>query len=80
MSVGASATEIAIETYFFKQVTPTDTGFLGFYRSAHPVSYILGTLVASILLLMMPMKYIFFVLALIILIGVYFATKIVDTK
>ena len=78
--IGASATEIAIETYFFKQVTPTDTGFLGFYRSAHPVSYILGTLVASLLLLIMPMQYIFFVLAFIILIGVYFASKLIDTK
>lgn len=77
---GAAMVEISLETYFFKKVDGQDTDLISFYRNAAPLAYITAPLLASALLWFMPINYIFFVLAIILITGLRFSTKIEDTK
>ena len=67
--VGISFVEVASESYFFKHVTSADTNALSVFRNANPVAFLIGPALASLLLLFMPMQYLFLVLALVLLYG-----------
>lgn len=77
---GASMVEIAVETYFFKKVDGAETDLISFYRNASPIAYLLAPIIVSALLLVIPLEYTFFVLALMLITGLRFSTKLVDTK
>jgi MFS family permease len=77
---GAAMVEIAVETYFFKKVDGKETDLISFYRNASPVAYLMAPLIVSVLLLLMPLEYTFFVLGLFLITGLRFSTKLVDTK
>ncbi|MEK7208510.1 MAG: MFS transporter, partial [Patescibacteria group bacterium] len=67
--VGAAMVEIMSETYFFKKVDGKDADIVSFQRSVRPLAGALGPLVATALLLFLPFKFLFLVLALIVLSG-----------
>lgn len=46
--IGASIVEAMCESYFFKQVTDTDTATISIYRNMLPVAYTIGPLVGAI--------------------------------
>ncbi len=78
---GATASEIATESYFFKHVQDEDTEIISLFRMSRPLSYIISTIGALIALSFMEFQFMFIVLAsLIAFFGLPFAFKIEDTK
>ena len=78
--VGASLVEATTESYFFKHTKGSDTEFLSYFRLSRPLAFIFGGLLGSASLLFLSFQYIFIVLGLILLSGMYFAYRLVDTK
>lgn len=75
--VGASTVEIMADVYFFKHITPSQDEFIGVYRNTTPVAYIVGPLVATLLIAILPaFNYIYPILAAITSIGIYLAYTI----
>ncbi len=74
--VGASFIDIMTETNFFRQVDGTDTNTISLFRMVRPLSNLIAPALAAATLFFMPLQYSFFVLALIVLIGIPFALKI----
>lgn len=71
--IGASFIEVASESFFFKHVETEDTESLSVFRDSQPIASILGPLSASLLLIVVDMKYLFLILALIMLSGLWVA-------
>ncbi len=78
--VGAATVEIMTETYFFKQIEASDMSLISFFRHTRPLSFVIGAAGASAFLAVADMKYLFLTLGILMLSGIYFALKIVDTK
>jgi predicted MFS family arabinose efflux permease len=78
--IGASMIEIMTETYLFKKINDADVDILSMYRAIPPVAYVVGPMVASVLLLFLNMQLLFLVLGLIMLCGTFFSVRIKDTR
>ncbi|MEK7642120.1 MAG: MFS transporter [Patescibacteria group bacterium] len=78
--IGAAAVEIMMETYFFKTVSSRDTATLGIFRITRPVSNFIAPLITGAALLFTTHEYLFVVIGVISLIGLYPALTIKDTK
>jgi len=76
--IGASFIEIMTETNFFRQVNGADMNTISLFRMLRPASHITAPLIATLALFFIPLQYSFFVLALIVLIGVPISLKIHD--
>jgi MFS family permease len=75
--VGAASIEIMSDTYFFRHIAPENDEYVGVYRSAAPISYILGPLLAFVVFSFVPsFNFIFLVLGMIMLFGVYLSGTI----
>jgi MFS family permease len=75
--VGASTIEVMSDAYFFKHIEAQNDQYVGVYRSAAPVSYIVGPLVASLVFYFVPtFNFIYLVLGTIMLYGVYLSSMI----
>lgn len=78
--IGAALIESMSETYFFKQIDGDDTSILSIFRMLQPLAYIIGPLSASILLMYIDIQYLWVLLAGIMLVGIWNALALVDTK
>lgn len=80
--VGASAVETMSETYFFKQVDGTDTHLITLFRNLAPLSFLVGPIIATMLLTIFNIGYndLFLVLGALMLLGIYYGLIIKDTK
>lgn len=78
--IGASLIEISTESFFFKHVKGEDANIISFFRINGPLAYIAGPVIAIITLQFIAYQYIFFVLGIIMLIGIKYALSITDTK
>ncbi len=78
--VGASFIEITTESYFFKQIDDSNANIIGFFRNTRPFAYIVSPLIATILLSFLAYKYLFLVLAVVMLLGLYYSITLRDTK
>ncbi|MBI5816991.1 MAG: MFS transporter [Candidatus Yonathbacteria bacterium] len=80
--IGASAVETMSETYFFKQVDGTDTHLITLFRNLPPLSFLIGPIVATMLLTIFNIGYnhLFLVLGILMLLGVYYGLSIKDTR
>ncbi len=78
--VGASFIEVTTESYFFKQTKDSDAQLISFFRVTRPLSYVIGALIASFVLLYLPFNLLFSVLAFFMIPGIFLALRIVDTK
>lgn len=75
--VGASTIEVMSDAYFFKHIKPENEEFVGVYRSAAPVAYIIGPLTAFIAFIFIPsFSFIYIILGAIMLFGVYLSSTI----
>ncbi len=75
--IGAASIEVMSDAYFFKHIKPENEEFVGVYRSASPVSYIIGPLVASVIFAFFPsFNFLYIVLGIIMLFGVYLSSTI----
>lgn len=77
---GASFVETTSESYFFKHTDASDTNIISFFRITRPLSYVIGALVGSLTLLYLPFNLIFVVLGILLLPGLFFTMRLVDTK
>jgi MFS family permease len=77
--VGAALIEIMVESYFFKKIDHEDTGLLSIFRLSRPAGIILGALIGALSLNLFSFEKIFFVVAIVILFGMYQALHIRDT-
>jgi MFS family permease len=75
--VGASTIEVMSDAYFFKHIKAENDEFVGVYRSALPLSYIIGPLVSSITFYFIPtFNFIYVALGTIMLYGIYLSSMI----
>jgi len=78
--IGSSLIETMTETYFFKKINDQDVGMINFYRTASPMAYIIGPLFFSALLYFYPLRIVFLALGLLMIISLYWAVTLKDTK
>lgn len=78
--VGAACVEIMSETYFFKKIDGQDADIVSLQRSVRPLAGAMGPLVATVLLSLIAFKFIFLILAFIVISGLRFSLAIKDTK
>ena len=77
---GAALVEAMGESYFFKLVDKQDIDLIGLYRNLNPLSWLIGSLLASVILLILPLKFLFLILAGVIFYAVYPSAELKDTK
>ncbi len=78
--IGAAMVEIMNDTYFFKNVTDKNLNFINLYRATTPLAYIVAPLISTVLIFLMPMQNIFYVLGLLMVVGLRYSLAIKDTK
>ncbi len=77
---GASAVEIMKETYLFKKIDGADTGIISLSRINVPLSYLIGPVFVSLVLMWLDFKFIFLLLGLIMFLTLKPAWRLKDTK
>lgn len=78
--VGAALVEAMTESFFFKHVDATEEDYIAFYRTAQPLSYILGPLTATLALAFVPFQAVFIILACVVMLGLRYSLALRDTK
>ncbi len=78
--VGYALIESMRDIYFYKQIDGSDVALINLFRTARPVAYILSMITATIFGILFGQGAIFFVLTVVILIGLYPVVRLVDTK
>ena len=78
--IGAAAIEVLRDSYFYKKIDGRDVDIIGFFRTAYPVGYILATLLSALLLVIFPIKYVFLLVACVVIAGLYPAFMLIDNK
>jgi len=78
--IGASLLEAMRETYFFKKVCARDVDKINIFKASIPFGYLLGSLISLIVLIFLPINYIFIITALITCSAFPFLAMIKDTR
>lgn len=78
--VGAALVDIGSEAYFFKHVHGSDSGEVSAYRALGPLAFIAAPLLTVLLLFVVPLQYVFLVVAALMLLGVIPALRIQDSR
>ncbi|HDQ16728.1 MAG TPA: MFS transporter, partial [Candidatus Vogelbacteria bacterium] len=78
--IGSCSVETMKESYLFKQVSAADIGIISISRNTRPLAAITGPLMATGLLLFLPFPFLFTLLGLIVLLGIYPAIILKDTR
>jgi MFS family permease len=78
--IGAAMIETLRDSYFYKRIDGDDMDIISFFRTSRSVAYIAATAVSAMLLVVFPVKAMFLLLALIILLALYPAFTLVDNK
>lgn len=79
--VGAATIEVMSESYFFKIVKEEDADEIAFFRNTRPLSFLIAPLLATLVLFFVPsIEYLFYVLGIILLIGLLISLRIEDIK
>lgn len=79
---GASIVETMSETYFFKKIDRRSASLIGHFRRSRPLAFIVAPIIASVLLEfnLINMNGLFYLLAGIMAIAIYFPLRLRDTK
>jgi len=78
--IGAAMVEILRDSYFYKRIDGRDMDVISFFRTACSVGYMLAAALSAMLLVAFPMKSVFLLVAVLVLLGLYPAIKLVDNK
>lgn len=78
--VGAAMLEATRDTYFFKNVSAKDLGYINVFKMATPLGYVIGASFGSLALLFLPLNYVFLCLAIVLIPAFYLIYFIKDTK
>jgi MFS family permease len=73
IEIGACVVEISSESYFFRHVSPTNSGFISLFRMTRTLPYILIPPFVAGVMAVLPFSYLFLVLGLIMLLGIRYA-------
>lgn len=74
--MGASITETTSEIYFFTHIGEEDTYLLSIFRDMTPVAYLIAPIVSTVIFIFLPLKFLFAILGIIILSGLYYIPKL----
>jgi len=74
--VGASIIETTGEVYFFSHIKTEDAYLLGIYRDMNPIAYLIAPMCATIVFFILPIKYLFIILGIIMTVGFYIIPKL----
>jgi len=77
---GAALLEAMRETYFFKIVDAENVTDINLFRIANPLGYVIGPLLAALILSFFSLPYLFLYFAIIMLAGFIFIAALKDTK
>lgn len=77
---GASFVEITSDSFFFKQVSQSQTDEISIYRTTRPLGFIIGPLIATFALKFLPYNYIFLLLGITVIFGAHWSLAIKDTR
>jgi MFS family permease len=78
--IGAALVEAMRETYFFKIVDAKDVSYINFFRITGPLGYLIGTVLAGIIIIFYPLEYLFLFVAIIMTAAYIFIYNLKDTK
>ena len=78
--VGASFVQVGSESYFFRKVDAEDSYMIAMFRNAAPVAYILGPLVATLVLTLTEYRGLFIVLGCVMLTVLFFSSRLSRIK
>jgi MFS family permease len=78
--IGASLVEIMRETYFFKKVDVDNIDIINTFRSTIPLAYLVAPVLAIAMIYYTQINYLFVVLGVILLFGLWPILKLKDTK
>ena len=78
--IGAATIEAMKETYLFKHIDGRDANIVFISRNMYPAAYVLAPVIASSFLLFFDLRYIWFALGLVMLLGLPASLKLKDTK
>jgi MFS family permease len=78
--IGASLVEVTTESYFFKQVNGQDANLMSVFRLTRPLAVLVGSLLGSICLAIMPFNLVFIVLGFVMVLGMLITLGIEDTR
>ena len=78
--IGAALVESTTESYFFKHMKGDNAGIISFFRLLSPLSNLGGSLLGALALFYLPFNYIFVVLGLLMVPGIFFTLVLKDTK
>lgn len=78
--IGAALLDITTESYFFKRVGGDDADDVGAFRMLFPIASIIGPLVGSALLFILPLPWLFAVLGIVMFLGIPIASGLRDTR
>lgn len=73
---GASIIETTSEIYFFTHTKEEDTYLLSIFRDMVPVAYIIAPLISTLIFIFLPLKFLFAILGIITLTGLYYIPKL----
>lgn len=71
--IGAAFVEVSSESYFYRHVSPTNSGFISLFRMTRTIPYLIIPLLVGLSLLLLPFNQMFLVLGFIMLLGVRYA-------
>lgn len=77
---GTSLVEAMRETYFFKLVDVQDVSYINFFRITGPLGYLVGAVLAGIIIIFYPLEYLFLFVAIIMTTAYAFIYTLKDTK
>jgi MFS family permease len=78
--IGAALVESMREAYFFKIVSLKEVALIDFFRITQPLGYLVGTLLATLIVLFLPINYVFITSAILMLSAYHFIWILRDTK
>ena len=78
--IGAAMIETLRDSYFYKRIDGSDMDVISFFRTARSVGYLVSTAFSAVLLIFFSIKIIFLFIAGVILLALYPALTLVDSK
>ncbi len=76
--MGAAGLDVLRDIYFYKRVGGVDVDLIDFYRTACPLAVLVGAAMAGLLLLFLPLPYIFLTVALVVATAIWPVLKLAN--
>ena len=78
--IGAATIEIMTQTYFFKEITESESSLVSLFRDLNPISYLIAAGVGGVLIQVLGFSLLFTLIAAVVAVGILIALKLHDIK